>query len=84
MNLAICLLKELDRNKIKDIFTELEFRNLSKRVLGEELVIKTKPDNEDATNKQSQPHNQKQTGGRTDGRTSNGADNDGWMGGWIK
>ena len=33
------LLKELNREKIKAIFTELEFRNLSKRVLGEELVI---------------------------------------------
>ena len=46
-------LKELDRKKIKDIFTELEFRNLSKRVLGEELVIKTQPDNEVATKKES-------------------------------
>lgn len=36
------LLKELDREKIKNIFTELEFRNLSKRVLGEELVIEKK------------------------------------------
>lgn len=36
------LLKELDREKIKNIFTELEFRNLSKRVLGEDLVIEKK------------------------------------------
>ena len=37
------LLKDLDREKIKAIFTELEFRNLSKRVLGEELVIVKEP-----------------------------------------
>ena len=36
------LLKDLDREKIKNIFTELEFRNLSKRVLGEDLVIEKK------------------------------------------
>ena len=36
------LLKDLDREKIKTLFTELEFRNLSKRVLGEELVITKK------------------------------------------
>ena len=31
------LLKEFNRDKIKTIFTELEFRNLAKRVLGEEI-----------------------------------------------
>lgn len=36
------LLKGVDREKIKTLFTELEFRNLSKRVLGEELVISKK------------------------------------------
>lgn len=46
------LLKELDRKKIKDIFTDLEFRNLSKRVLGEELVIAPKPDTEDSIKKE--------------------------------
>lgn len=31
-----------DPDKIRDIFTELEFRNLSKRVLGEEIVVAKK------------------------------------------
>ena len=31
----------------------MEFRNLSKRILGEELVIKTKPDNEIVAKKES-------------------------------
>lgn len=35
-------LDEPDPEKVKAIFTELEFRNLSKRVLGEEIVIPTK------------------------------------------
>ena len=47
------LLKELDRKKIKDIFTELEFRNLSKRVLGEELVVKTGSNNVVETKKEN-------------------------------
>ena len=45
------LLKDLDREKIKNIFTELEFRNLSKRVLGEDLVVEKKglPDKKEKT-----------------------------------
>ncbi len=35
-------LDEPDEEKVKAIFTELEFRNLSKRVLGEEIVVPTK------------------------------------------
>lgn len=33
------ILCEADADKVRTIFTELEFRNLSKRILGEELVI---------------------------------------------
>ncbi|MCB0476979.1 MAG: DNA polymerase I [Crocinitomicaceae bacterium] len=36
------ILEEPDPDKVKAIFTELEFRNLSKRVLGEEIVVPTK------------------------------------------
>ncbi|MEZ4938892.1 MAG: DNA polymerase I [Crocinitomicaceae bacterium] len=36
------ILEEPDPEKVKAIFTELEFRNLSKRVLGEEIVVPTK------------------------------------------
>ncbi|PWL32840.1 MAG: DNA polymerase I [Fluviicola sp. XM-24bin1] len=31
--------EEPDKEKIKEVFTELEFRNLSRRVLGEEIVV---------------------------------------------
>ena len=40
------LLKEFNREKIKTIFTELEFRNLAKRVLGEEIDTVKKDVNE--------------------------------------
>ena len=40
------LLKEFNRDKIKTIFTELEFRNLAKRVLGEEIETVKKDVNE--------------------------------------
>jgi len=30
---------EVDAEKVKDIFTELEFRNLARRVIGEEIVV---------------------------------------------
>jgi DNA polymerase-1 len=36
-----------DSDKIKEIFTELEFRALAKRVLGEEIVITSNSDNTD-------------------------------------
>ncbi|MEY3118279.1 MAG: hypothetical protein RIT30_211, partial [Bacteroidota bacterium] len=32
---------DVDTEKVKNIFTELEFRNLAKRILGEDLVIQT-------------------------------------------
>ena len=32
----------INRDKIKEIFTELEFRNLSKRLLGQEIIIPSK------------------------------------------
>ena len=32
---------DVDSEKVKNIFTELEFRNLAKRILGEDLVIQT-------------------------------------------
>ena len=35
-DLTMC---EPDKERIKEIFTELEFRNLSKRVLGEEIIV---------------------------------------------
>ena len=40
------LTKEFNRDKIKTIFTELEFRNLAKRVLGEEIDTIKKDVNE--------------------------------------
>ncbi|MGB0932637.1 MAG: DNA polymerase I [Lishizhenia sp.] len=39
-HLTLC---EPDTEKIKKIFTELEFRNMAKRVLGEEIVITAQP-----------------------------------------
>lgn len=33
----------VDNEKVKEIFTELEFRNLAKRVIGEEIVVTAKP-----------------------------------------
>lgn len=39
---------DVDSEKIKDIFTELEFRNLAKRVIGEEIVVTAKPTNQQA------------------------------------
>lgn len=36
-----------DTEKIKEIFTELEFRNLSRRILGEEIVVSKAPVSED-------------------------------------
>ena len=44
-------LSPYDRDKILNIFTELEFRNLAKRVLGEEIVI-SKSNNESKAKKQ--------------------------------
>ena len=35
-NLILC---EADGDKIREVFTELEFRNLARRVLGEEIVV---------------------------------------------
>lgn len=35
------VLSPYDGDKIKEVFTELEFRNLSRRVLGEEIVVET-------------------------------------------
>ena len=37
------LMCDPDADKIREIFTELEFRNLSKRVLGEEIVVTASP-----------------------------------------
>ena len=45
-------LSPYDREKILNIFTELEFRNLAKRVLGEEIVI-SKSNNESIAKKNS-------------------------------
>ncbi len=45
------LCKPLDREKIKEIFTALEFRNLSKRLLGEEIVINANKPSSDAGKK---------------------------------
>jgi DNA polymerase-1 len=38
-DLRVC---EADNEKIKEVFTELEFRNLARRVLGEEIVVQQK------------------------------------------
>jgi DNA polymerase I len=34
---------DVDAEKVKDIFTELEFRNLARRVIGEEIVVTAHP-----------------------------------------
>lgn len=34
---------EVDAEKVKEVFTELEFRNLARRVLGEEIVVTASP-----------------------------------------
>ena len=34
---------DVDTEKVKDIFTELEFRNLARRVIGEEIVVSAHP-----------------------------------------
>jgi DNA polymerase-1 len=34
---------DVDTEKVKDIFTELEFRNLARRVIGEEIVVTAHP-----------------------------------------
>jgi DNA polymerase-1 len=42
---------DVDSEKVKEIFTELEFRNLAKRVIGEEIVVSASPSSS-ATNGQ--------------------------------
>lgn len=42
---------DVDTEKVKEIFTELEFRNLAKRVIGEEIVVSASPSSS-ATNGQ--------------------------------
>ncbi|MFY7669283.1 MAG: DNA polymerase I [Crocinitomicaceae bacterium] len=42
---------DVDAEKVKEIFTELEFRNLAKRVIGEEIVVSASPSSS-ATNGQ--------------------------------
>jgi DNA polymerase-1 len=42
-NEADLIMCEPDVEKIKEIFTELEFRNLARRVIGEEIVVNTAP-----------------------------------------
>lgn len=44
-DLLIC---EPDAEKILEVFTELEFRNLAKRVIGEDIVITQTPANDDS------------------------------------
>lgn len=39
-NLKMC---DLDAEKVREVFTELEFRNLMRRVIGEELVVTAAP-----------------------------------------
>ena len=39
-HLVMC---DVDTEKVKDIFTELEFRNLARRVIGEEIVVTAHP-----------------------------------------
>jgi DNA polymerase-1 len=39
-HLLVC---DVDTEKVKDIFTELEFRNLARRVIGEDIVITAQP-----------------------------------------
>lgn len=39
---ASLVLEELDKDKVKAIFTELEFNTMAKRVLGEEIIIQQK------------------------------------------
>jgi DNA polymerase-1 len=37
------LVGDVDKEKVKDLFTELEFRNLARRVIGEDIVITAQP-----------------------------------------
>jgi DNA polymerase-1 len=39
-HLLVC---DVDKEKVKDLFTELEFRNLARRVIGEDIVITAQP-----------------------------------------
>ena len=44
------ILCDVDKDKVREIFTELEFLNLSKRILGEEIVLQTEYANPKSAN----------------------------------
>lgn len=44
-DLEVC---ELDVEKVKEVFTELEFRNLARRVIGEEIIVEASPKTNEA------------------------------------
>jgi DNA polymerase-1 len=48
------LVEPVDANKIREVFTELEFVSLAKRIIGEEIVVSTSPKNT------SVPHSENQ------------------------
>jgi DNA polymerase-1 len=41
---------DVDKEKVKEIFTELEFRNLARRVIGEEIVVTASPTSSSSNN----------------------------------
>ena len=43
-------IKEMNREALKEIFTELEFKAMAKRILGEEIVLDMMPETSDAVN----------------------------------
>jgi len=43
-------IKEMNREALKEIFTELEFKAMAKRILGEEIVLDMIPETSDAVN----------------------------------
>lgn len=46
------LVGDVDKEKVKDLFTELEFRNLARRVIGEDIVITAQPNINNGENAQ--------------------------------
>ena len=43
-------IKEMNREALKEIFTELEFKAMAKRILGEEIILDMMPETSDAVN----------------------------------
>ena len=48
-------IKEMNREALKEIFTELEFKAMAKRILGEEIILDSTPETSDAVNNSLTP-----------------------------